>query len=118
MWPKAYFAIALLCTGVAAGAAAIIQGPMKVNLVVSALPNLGDALPIKVGEYNVGWGSPTRMRAGGTLTLDLSNVQSYYSAKQNEARVSCIDMLTSIAPRVPIGPGAPNPATKRTEVGG
>jgi hypothetical protein len=112
LWPVTSFAIALLFAGVAAGRAAMVKGPTSVNLVVRAMPTINDAKPIKLGQYEVGWGSDTHMRAGGELTLDLTGVETYYNAKEQAARGQCLDVLRVLAPELNIGPGLPKTATQ------
>lgn len=122
-WPVASFAIALLCTGIAAGTAAVIKGPTKVKLVVSATPSISDAKPVKFGQTEVGWSSPTALLAGGDLTLDLTGIEAYYSQKQkaaqsdserklNESFERCLTLLEKVSPKLNTGPGTPGTATQ------
>jgi hypothetical protein len=117
LWPVASFAIALLCTGVAAGSVATIKGPARVKLLVSAMPTINDAKPIKLGQYDVAWGTPTSVRAGGDLTLDLTSLQSYYDNKQKileagyensqkESLKQCFNLLDEYS-KLNLGPGKP-----------
>jgi hypothetical protein len=109
--PVMGFALALLSFGVAAGFVAMIRGPAKVELIVSATPSLVDAKPIRFGTDEVVWGGPTHIRAGGPLMLDLTGVQAYFAQKEaqenQETLGHCVALVEALAPKLNVGPGAP-----------
>ena len=117
-WPVAAFTIALLFIGVAAGLVAMLKGPPRVEIVVTAMPAINDAKPVRfVGskEYVVGWNGQTRVLAGGPLTLDLTGVRDYYTQQQKSAENDAWSHCMTLADKkYEIGPGAPRTTSGRS----